>query len=93
MEEGRLPGRVEAVNTARSLVVGGGGPTTRESTTRESRGGEHSRESRGGEAVNTARSLVAGGGGPTTRESRGGEHSEVTCCGWRRADYQGEQRR
>ena len=45
------------------------------------------------EAVNTARSLVVGGGGPITRESRGGEHSEVTCCGWRRADYQGEQRR
>ena len=45
------------------------------------------------EAVNTARSLVVGGGGPTTRESRGGEHSEVTWCGWRRADYQGEQRR
>ena len=44
------------------------------------------------EAVNTARSLVAGGGGPTTRESSGSEHSEVTCCGWRRADYQGEQR-
>ena len=73
MEEGRLPGRVEAVNTARSLVAGGGG-----------------RLPGGAEAVNTARSLVAGGGGPTTRESRGGEHSEVTCCGWRRHDYQGE---
>ena len=37
MEEGRLPGRVEAVNTARSLGADGGGPTTR-----ESRGSEHS---------------------------------------------------
>ena len=45
------------------------------------------------EAVNTARSLGVGGGGPTTRGSRGSEHSEVTWCGWRRADYQGEQRR
>ena len=44
------------------------------------------------EAVNTARSLGVGGGGPTTSESRGSEHSEVTWCGWRRADYQGEQR-
>ena len=46
----------------------------------------------GAEAVNTARLLVVGGGGPTTRESKGSEHSEVTWCGWRRADYQGEQR-
>ena len=37
VEEGRLPGGAEAVNTARSLGAGGGGPTTR-----ESRGGEHS---------------------------------------------------
>ena len=73
MEEGRLPGRVEAVNTARHLLRV-----------------EEGRLPGGGEAVNTARSLVVGGGGPTTRESRGGEHSEVTCCGWRRADYQGE---
>ena len=37
VEAGRLPVRAEAVNTARSLGVGGGGPTTR-----ESRGSEHS---------------------------------------------------